>query len=261
MKRIIALSIALVMLISIAGCSFNSKDESLDKVLNKKAFIMGFNDDFVPMGFKDDNGTYLGYDIDIAKEISKRLDVTLNLQIISRETGATELLNKTVDFLGNAMTASKEHEKELKYSKPIFKNNIVVAVLEDSEYKNFSDLKDKNISVAEGTLSAAVLDENKSLKNDSTVLSASDNNAVLSDLFNKRADAIVVDETFVRYQMSRGVKIRIMEKKLKGVDYCLVFRKADKKLLKRVNKLIDEIRKDGTLEGISAKWFGDDFAS
>lgn len=261
MKKTIALSVAFVMLIAFAGCSFNGPDESLEKVLNKKAFIMGFDDDFAPMGFKDESGTYLGYDVDLAKEISKRLDVTLNLQIISRETGAVELVNKTVDFLGNAMTVSREHEKEFKYSKPIFKNSIVVAVLADSEYNNFSDLKNKTLSVAEGTLSSAVLDENKSIKNDSTVLNASDNNAVLSDLFNKRADAIVVDETYARYQMARGVNLRIMEKKLKGIDYRLVFRKADKQLLNRVNKLIDEIRKDGTLADISVKWFGDDYAS
>lgn len=261
MKRILCFCLAFVLTVAVCGCGSGAPDSSLEQVSDRKVIIMGFDNSFEPMGFEDSKGTYFGYDIDIGREIAKRLGVTLNLQVIKPETSGSELINRTVDFLGNSMSASKQQEKEFKYSNTIFKNAIVAVVMADSEYKGFSDLKGKSIAAVEGSLSMAALDENKTLKTDSKIIKVQTSGAALAELLNRRADAMVVDESFARYQISRGVNIKILENKIKAVDYKLVFRKADKSLVKKINKILGEMKKEGKLSEISNKWFGDDFAA
>lgn len=270
MKKFTALILAALMTLSFAACNRGGDggngggdDASLTEVLNKKAIILGYDKNYMPMGFEDTNGTYIGFDIDLAKEIAKRLvtesgtQVTLNVLPTTPENGVSELINGSIDFLGNNLSAAGGDKDQLAYSDTILKNKQVIVVLSDSEINDKGQLEGKKVAVVPNSVSAAALDGDSGLKSKVTVVDAADVTKALEELTAKNVDAVIMDEVAARYQITKGASIRMLDKELKSDDYKLVFNKGSKALIKQTNDLLKEMAKDGTLEKLSQKWFGE----
>ena len=164
MKKIMAILLALVMMfgvISLVGCNNNNNDdksgggdqqqqttdESLQKVKDKGEFVLGLDDSFPPMGFRDDNNEIVGFDIDVAKAVCEKLGVTLKLQPIAWSSNIMELNSGNIDCLWNGMSIDAERQEAMTLSEPYMTNRMVFVVVNSSEAQSQQDLIGKTIGV------------------------------------------------------------------------------------------------------------------
>lgn len=264
-KRITALLLTAMMLVTFGACGKKNEkgtkpEVTLQQVKDRKAYIVGFNDTYMPFGFKDANGTYRGFDLDLAKEFAKRLGVTLNLQTVAPETSISMLMNASIDYLGNSLAIPDENEKGIAFSDTIFKSRQVIVVMEDSGMKDKTSLEGKKVGVMANSASSAALSGDKTFESKITRVEFTDRNKVLEDLSAKKIDALVIEEAWAQNLIKDGKKLRILDGELKIDDYRLVFRKSDREMINRINELLKEMEKDGTLNTLTQTWFGKEYS-
>jgi polar amino acid transport system substrate-binding protein len=256
-KRLLALGIITVTAFGAAGCASKTKD-----VMAKDKLVLGFDDTFVPMGFKDDKGEVTGFDIDIAKEVSKKIGKEIAFQPIDWSMKESELNSGKIDFIWNGYTITKEREEKVSFTRPYLDNRQVIITLADSKINSKTDLK--GVKVGAQNQSSAVdainkeADLLKSFK-EGKVYTFETNNDALMDLEAKRIDAVVADEILVRYYISKKgkEKYKVLKDDFGSETYGVGVRKSDKALLDKLNKAFDDMKNDGTAKKISEKWFGE----
>nr|WP_281413981.1 amino acid ABC transporter substrate-binding protein [Clostridium polyendosporum] len=242
----------------VVGCSKKTND-----VTSKEKLVLGFDDTFVPMGFKDDKGEIVGFDIDLAKEVSKRIDKEITFQSIDWSMKESELNSGKIDLIWNGYTITKEREEKVNFTRPYLDNRQVIITLADSKINSKADLKGMKIG-AQNQSSAvdAINKEAELLKSfkDGKVYTFETNNEALMDLEAKRIDAVVADEILARYYISKkgADKYKILKDDFGSEAYGVGVRKSDKDLLEKINKAFDDMKKDGTAKEISENWFGQD---
>lgn len=263
MKKLTALFLSALMIFVFSACTAGG-DESMDEVIDKKAIVMGYDKNYMPLGFADENGTYTGFDLDLAKAICKRIitpsgaQATLNIMPLDGQAAVDAVLDGTVDYLANSMSVHGEGADSLSYSEPLFENSQVIVVLNESSVEDKLGLEGKKISVVSNSHAAAALEGDSSLSSKATVANADDVNAAIAQLEAGAADAVIIDEVCAKYLIAQGKELRILDEKLKTDSYRLVFNKDSKALMKKINSILKELEKDGTLEELSVKWFGED---
>lgn len=250
-KKVLMTAIVGVMAIGFVGCA------STDKL------VLGFDDTFVPMGFKDESGEYTGFDIELAKAISEKLGEEIEFQPIDWSMKETELNNGNIDFIWNGYSVTEERKEKVEFSKTYLNNRQIIITLADSKIKTKADLKDAKIAAqnASSAVDAIEADGNIiSTFKDGKVITFETNNEALMDLEAGRVDAVVADEILAKYYMNgRGTeKYNVLSEDFGTEDYAVGMRKDDTSLVERFNKAFDEVVADGTAAEISKKWFGED---
>ena len=194
MKKLLFILISIVILsILIFGCS--SKKIETEKDSN--TVIIGIDDTFVPMGFKNEKGDIVGFDVDLAKEAFKRMNLKVIFQPIDWSMKETELTNGNIDLIWNGYTMTPEREKKVAFTNSYLKNRQVIVTLSNSNINTLKNLKGKTVTTQDGSSSLDTLFENpeltKSFKNGEPVLFDSFNDCFM-DLEAGRSDAVVCDE-------------------------------------------------------------------
>lgn len=269
MKKCIAFLLAAVALMAagLTGCGGNdtgsgaAKDTSLEDVAAKGKLVMGLDDSFPPMGYRDENNEIVGFDVDVAREVAKRMGVSLELQPINWLSNVQELNTKNVDCLWNGMSINPSRQEQMALSDPYMNNNQVLVVLGDSSYQTLGDLKGKKLAIQSGSTAQDALDEATEFKASLAEVAPFENNLqAMMDLDQKGVDAVLMDEVVARseYLNKDGKNYRIIEEKLAEEQYAIGFRKDDIALRDCVNTTLKDMAKDGTLAQISTKWFGED---
>jgi len=179
-------------------------DNSLQYILDKGTLILGLDESFPPMGFRDSTtGEIIGFDIDLAKEVASRLGVELILQPIDWDSKEIELNGKTIDMIWNGMSVTDSRIVEMFLSKPYIANAQVIIVAEDSPIKTRADLAGKTVALQKGSsaLEAVEADEATcaAIKNGGSIIEFADNLSAYMDLKAGRVDAFVVDRVVGEY--------------------------------------------------------------
>ncbi len=255
LKKLVSLGLVLVLM---AGCSTkSSSDKSLKDVLAKDKFVIGFTD-YPPLGFEV-NGVVTGFDIEIAKEVCVRLGVEPVFQYIDWDSKVMELNNKNIDVIWNGLTITAAREKEILFSKPYFNNKIVIMTLAGSTTKSIAELSGLKVGVELASSGQEALEGSSVFsKLGEEVKFTSISEAVL-DLNAKNIDAIVADEIFARYAISKNTSsYRIVDEAFNSENYGVGFRLTDLALRDKVDKIIDEMIADGKAAEISKTLFGED---
>lgn len=245
-----------------AAGSKEKSDNSLDKIKERGSFILGLDDSFPPMGFRDENNKIAGYDIDLASEVCKRLGVELKCQPVDWAAKEQELNTGKIDCIWNGFTMTSERDEALAFTKPYLKNAQVVIVRKDSNFTSLEDLAGKTIGLQAGSSAADALDSavefKKSLKN---VIEFKDNLTAFMDLEIKGIDGIVMDMVVGNYSIKKtGKPFVVIGESLADEEYGIGFRKTDIALRDAVQKTLEEMAADGTVAEISTKWFGTDIS-
>lgn len=264
MKKIL-LSVAAIFcaaLVFAGGAKDTGEDNSLVKVKEAGVFVMGLDDSFPPMGFRDENNEIVGYDVDLAREVSIRMGVELKTQPIDWNAKEQELNTSKIDCIWNGFTITPERAKMLTFTKPYLKNAQVLVVREDSSYKTLKDLSGKNVGLQAGSSAANALEDatdfHASLKN---VVEFKDNLMALMDLEVRGVDAVVMDLLVANDNINRsGKPCRILAESLSSEDYGIGFRKKDVALMSEVQRVLEEMAADGTIAKLGKKWFGADIS-
>ena len=258
LRSVIIYGIIAVMALSIAGCNNKSQD-----AMDKETLIIGFDDTFVPMGFKDNNGEIVGFDIDLAKEVSKRIGKQVTFQPIDWSMKESELNSGKIDLIWNGYSITKEREEKINFTTPYLENRQVIITLVNSKINRKVDLKGMNVG-AQNQSSAvdAINKEEELLKTfkDGKVYTFETNNEALMDLEAKRIDAVVADEILARYYINKKGegKFKILNDDFGDESYGVGIRKGNEELLEKLNEAFEDIKKDGTAKKVSEKWFGKD---
>lgn len=260
MKKVLIIALAALLAVSVlAGCSSTpgSADKSLDYIKDKGSFILGLDASFPPMGFKDDSGNIVGFDVDLAKEVASRMGVELELQPIDWAAKELELNNKNIDVIWNGMTITPERQESMLMSAPYMENKQIVVVLDGSDIQTLDDLKGKDVAVQDGSSAQDALASDGDLLSQINQIDFKDNVTALLDLKNGQVDALAVDSVVADYYTSKEPgTFRILDEALAPEQYGIGFRKGEQAFADAVQKALDDMKKDGTFEKISMEWFG-----
>lgn len=179
-------------------------DASLQYILDKGELILGLDETFPPMGYRDENGDIIGFDIDLATEVCSRLGVKLKLQPINWDSKEMELSGKTIDCIWNGMSVTDERIEGMDLSKPYIANKQIIIVKGDSTIATKADLAGKTVGAQQGSSAVDAISAEADVKASFASLNeyASNDEAFL-DLKAGRIDALVVDEVYGRYMISQ----------------------------------------------------------
>ncbi|MDR3343341.1 MAG: amino acid ABC transporter substrate-binding protein [Treponema sp.] len=237
-------------------------DNSLSTILSKKKLVMGLDDSFPPMGYRNDNNEIVGYDVDLAKEVAKRIGVELVLQPIDWNAKEQELSTGEIDCIWNGFTITRERAEVLNFSKPYLRNAQVVVVRGNSSYTTLQDLAGKTAGLQAGSSSVDALDATPELKASlKEVIEYKDYLTALMDLDTGGVDAIIIDLVVANDNIKRsGKSFRLLDATLVPEEFGIGFRKNDRALRDKVQETLEAMAKDGTVNQITVKWFGSDIS-
>ena len=235
-------------------------DTSLAYIQDKGTLVLGLDDSFPPMGYRDENNEIVGYDIDLATEVCKRLGVELKLQPIDWTAKENELNTKKIDCIWNGMSIDEERKQNMTLSIPYLDNSMSFVVKSDSGIKTLADMAGKKLALQSGSTAATALDEAADFKATlGEVVGLKDNMTALMDLEMGGVDVVLMDDVVANYYIATNNKpFELLEETLSTEEYAVGFRKGDEALANAVNETLQEMAKDGKLNEITQKWFGKD---
>jgi len=261
MKRCLILILSMVMLSSLFSSAIAQEDTSLTDILDKGKLILGLDASFPPMGYVDaDTGEIVGFDIDLAREVCKRLGVELVTQPIDWAAKEMELDAHHIDCIWNGMTITPERLENMQISLPYLRNDQVLVVRTADGYASLADLAGKKLGIQAGSSANDALDAAEAFKASlGEVVPFDENMTALMDLNQGGLDTVLVDVIVANYYMAvNDYPFTVLDESLAPEEYGIGFRKGDLALSEKVNALLLEMQADGTLAKISEDWFGTD---
>jgi polar amino acid transport system substrate-binding protein len=258
--KLISLMMAVVFLSSMCGTK-KTDDKSLEQIKAKGFFIVGLDDQFPPMGFRgQDSNEIVGFDIDLAKEVAKKLGVKAEFKPVAWD-GIISSLNKgDVDVIWSGRTMTEERKKNIGLSKAYLNNRQIVMVPADSAITTIEQLKGKKVGLQLGSSSETALNSKPDIANNLQEIKKYENNTLaLMDLTSKRIDAVVVDEIVGRWSMAKKPGIyKVLSEDMGTELYGVGFRKGDLTFIDALGKALDEVKNEAAGADVSKKWFGED---
>lgn len=282
-KKLIALMLATMVVLSFAACGTKDskkdvagnsdsgekvneqeqkEDTSLTYIQNREKLILGLDDSFPPMGFRDDADNIVGFDIDLAKAVAEKLGVELVLQPIEWDAKELELSTKNIDCIWNGFSLTPERLEKLTMSIPYMENSISLVVAKDSGITTKADMAGKRLAVQSGSSGEDALnsDDNKEFRESlKETMGFSDYITALMDLETKNSDAVLMDSVVANYMIKEaGKDFVVLDDNLIAEEYGIGFRKGEDALCDAVEGALKELKADGKIAEISTKWFGSD---
>jgi polar amino acid transport system substrate-binding protein len=262
-RRILAAAAAAVLIATAffaAGCGNSDEKTDLEYVKDKGTLVIGLDDTFAPMGFRDKDDKLVGFDIDLARAVCKEMGLKAKFQPIDWDAKEAELKSKNIDCIWNGMSATKDRQKSMSLSKKYLENRILVMSLDKNiNVKSVGDLKNYKIGTQAGSAALEAMQKNKSYDDFKDNVSEYDTyDEAILDMKSGRVDVVVIDEVYAIYNNKNKDRLYTSDFNF-GADYYAVgFRKDDKELTKAFNKALKEVIDSGKAAEISDKWFGKD---
>lgn len=291
-KKLVSLALASVMALSLAGCGGSANETTVapsqDTTATPSAdtsaeettaaateettaeaaqsaesaggtLIVGFDQDFPPMGFIGDDGEFTGFDLELAQEVAKRLNLEYKPQPIAWDSKDMELEAGNIDCIWNGFTMTGR-EENYAWTEPYMANTQVFVVAKDSGIASQADLAGKVVECQVDSSAEAALKEAPDLTATfAQLLTTADYNSAFMDLEQGAVDAIAMDVIVAGYQIQqRNADFVILDDSLSAEEYGVGFKKDNTQLRDKVQTTLEEMAADGTLKSISEKWFGED---
>ncbi|WP_287895607.1 amino acid ABC transporter substrate-binding protein [Clostridium sp.] len=277
-KRFVSAALAAVMALSMTACgSSNSAAETTAadteaaesqaeettaeeaKTTDGGTLIVGFDQDFPPMGFVGDDGEYTGFDLELAQEVAKRLGLEYKAQPIAWDSKDMELESGNIDCIWNGFTMTGR-EDDYTWTEPYMANQQVFVVANDSDINSQADLAGKIVEVqADSSAEAALKEAPELTATFKELLTTADYNTAFMDLEQGAVDVIAMDVIVAGYQIQqRNADFKILDDSLSEEEYGVGFKKGNTELRDKVQSTLEEMAEDGTLQEVSEKWFSKD---
>lgn len=270
-KYLWLLVLVLGLVLVVTGCGGQPADNSGGQAANdaektsweliqeKGVMTVGLDDTFRPMGFRDEQGDLVGFDIDMGKEFEKRLGITLEW-IPTDWSGVTGALNaKKFDVVINGMSITDERKKVIDFSIPYINASIGMAVLSDNtDINTKDDLQGKIVGTQAGSSGYEACKKlvEEGIITEDNLKQYNQYPEAFQDLSLGRVDVVVVDVTTAEdYISQKPDTYKIVEEPLVEDMYAIGLRKEDKDLKEVLDNTLIEMMEDGTLSEISKKWF------
>ena len=229
----------------------------------RNTFVVGLDDSFPPMGFRNESNEIVGYDVDLAREVCRRRGWELKLQPIDWNAKEMELNTRKIDCIWNGFTITAERQKAMCFTPPYLKNAQVVVVRQTAGFQKLADLAGRKVGTQAGSAGAdaiaAAADFKASL---GEVVEFKDYLTALMDLESQGVDAIVMDLLVANDNIRRsGKPFRILDETLSPETFGVGFRLGDDALMNEVWETLKAMQADGTVSKLAEKWFGADISA
>ena len=226
-----------------------------------RQFVVGFDAEFPPYGYKDDSGEYVGFDLDLAQEVCDRLGWTLVKQPIDWDAKDMELEAGTIDCIWNGFTMNGR-EDQYTWTDPYMDNSQVVVVKKDSGINTLADLAGKVVEVQkESAAETALNDEEHAdlMASFAQLLSVGEYNTAFMDLESGAVDAVAIDIGVAQFQIEgKEDQYQILDETISSEQYAVGFFLGNTALRDEVQSTLLEMVEDGTFAEISNQYFGYD---
>lgn len=260
MKKLL-LTASLLVSMLFTGCGGDSAGNTPAAAPEK--IVVGLDDEYAPMGFKDENNQIVGFDVDLAKETTKRLGSEVEFKAIDWNSKEAELKSGRIQILWNGLDITPEREQNMLFSKPYMDNRQIIFVRngENQDITSEADLANKAVGTQSGSTAEAYINSNDVLLESFREFKTyGDYVSAFMDLENGRLDTLICDEIIGRYYMAKHPNtIQALDVTVGPItQFGIAFAKENTQLRDRVQKAFDEVIADGTAAKISEQWFGAD---
>lgn len=243
MKKIKVLMLAFVVIVGfilMSGCGLNSNNQ----------LVLATEAGFAPYEFYQD-GEIVGVDIDIAKEIAKRLGKELVIKDVSFDFLINEVKSGKADFAAAGISITDERKKQVDFTNEYTVSNQVVVVRSDSKLSNFNELSNKRIAVQLGTVADLYVSDNYP---NATLVQHKKYLSAVEDVKANKVDCLIMDEIPAKNIVLQNDKLKIMDGILFQDRYGMIVKKGNDELRKQINTVLEEMVLDGTIDKLVLKY-------
>lgn len=262
-KKIILISLLVIMgIIAVSGCigdTSNSSNQTSNGTNDDTTLIVGFDSEFPPYGYKADNGSFEGFDLDLAQEVCNRNNWTFKAQPIDWDAKDAELDSGSIDCIWNGFTITDERKDQYTWSNPYFDNKQIFVVKSNSNINKIDDLSGKTVETQKDSSALEALKgDNKTIADKfATLTEVADYNTAFMDLESGACDAVAMDIGVAEYDIKNkenSADFKILDTEITTEKYGIGFKKGNDELKNKVQTTLDEMFKDGTVEKIAKKY-------
>lgn len=251
-KRWLCTVMSAVMIASLGAgmvCSAQEEDTT---------FIVGFDAEYPPYGYMDDNGEYTGFDLELAQAVCDLYGWELEKRPIDWDSKDMELNSGAIDCIWNGFTMNGR-EDDYTWSDPYVDNSQVMVVAENSGIETFDDLAGKVVGVQAASAALQLLQDEEGQKELADTFGSlqefADYNSAFVELQAGSVQAVAMDIGVAQYQIkTRGEGFKIMDEKLNSEKYAIGFKLGNEELRDTVNADLQKLLEDGTFDELAEKY-------
>ena len=238
------------------GAETQAEDEQAEG--DSDAIVVGLDDTFAPMGFRDENNELVGFDIELAQAAADKMGVSVEFQPIDWDTKETELETGKIDLIWNGFSYTDERNETMTLSAPYLDNRMIIIVPNDSDIAAKADLAGKVVGLQDGSSAADAVNADDMAGEIGEIATYDTNDLAFADLKAGRVDAVVADEVLAKYYIeTSGSDFTILDEDFGSEVYVIAAKKGNTELMDNLDAALTELGEDGTAAEISEKWFGE----
>ena len=260
MKKVVLTLVAIASVFALAGCKKveKSSGDAVARLQERGTFVLGLDASFPPMGFRDETDTIVGYDIDLGKEVAKRLGVEFKAQPIKWDAKDAELNSGAIDCIWNGFSINDERLAAFSFTEPYLNNAQVLVTRKADKITSLAEMAGKKVGIQAGSSAQDAINSKPDFAESlGEIVKFEENITALNDLDMGGVDGVVMDSVVASYFISQsGKPLELMPEALTSEAYGIAFRKSEPELRDAAWKALQEMAADGTVEAISNKWFG-----
>lgn len=254
--KVLGVVVIIAIVIGIIGFRINKKEDSAQE----NVLVVGLDDSFPPLGFRNEENEIVGFDIDLAKAVAKELGMEVKFQPISWAEKDQELASGKIDCLWNGFAYTEERAETMTLSDIYIKGETYFILKNGSTIKSQNELKDKKIGVQNGSVQQSDLEQSE-FKESAEIVEYGDFLTAFMDLEAGGIDAVYCSSIIGNYLITSKNKdyITIPSQNIsKSSGSVIAFKKGNTELRDKIQNAFDKLLKEGKLKDISIKWFGTD---
>ncbi|MCP3764924.1 amino acid ABC transporter substrate-binding protein [Domibacillus sp. A3M-37] len=269
MKKLTLTVFTLILLLALAACGGNNANEdkkeeenkqeaqsSYEKIKEKGVITIGTEGTYSPFTFHDKSGKLTGFDVEVATEVFKRLDIKPQFVETKWDGMIAGLDARRYDMIANQVGINDERKEKYDFSDPYTLSKAVLVVREDNnEIKSLDDLKGRTVAQSLTSNYRQTTEEHGA-----EITGVESFNQAIDLVTSRRADATLNDSlSYLDLKKQRPeLPIKVAYTENDAAESAFLFRKDNEELIEAVNGALGDMQKDGTFEKISNKWFGAD---
>lgn len=258
-KKIILVMLLLTITISIVSCSNNKVINDYEELEKRGYIVVGLDDTFAPMGFRDDKNELVGFDIDLANAVFDYLKLEVKFQPVDWNSKELELQSGRIDLIWNGLSITKEREENMLFANPYLKNKQIIISNNNSDISVIKDLSNKKVGVQISSAADTVLSKNDILKEFKEIVKYDTYSQALLELDSNTIDAVIMDEIMARYIISKKADFyKVSKEEFSSEFYGIGMRLEFISLKDKINEALLYLENNGITKEISNAWFNED---
>lgn len=244
--------------VSLASCG-TTIPSTWNELVARGYVIVGLDDTFAPMGFRNQANELVGFDVDLAKLVFGGLDIEVRFQPIDWAAKVLELDAGNIDMIWNGLTITEPRRSEMLFSDAYIANRQIVMTLDDATIDTIAELDGKKVAAQSGSASEDIVKANPIFEDLTELVTTDTFNLALLELDAENVDAVVVDEIYGRYVIAQNPgKYRVMSEDFGDETFGIGFRLGNTTIRDIVNDTLFDLIEAGDALTISQTWFSED---